>query len=124
MTSRTRAATITSHEPLEELLTEAHVATLHSAALLLIDYINIDGSVNPEVYALLGKLAAETSRYEPYLGGDLLADVALYFDKESLYNPAESGVDVAHLLAPDQCPHRDAMVGAARLLQESHIPMV
>ena len=123
MTSRTRRGNDhVTQKPLEEMLTEAHVATLHSAALLLIDYINIDGSVNPEVYSLLGKVAAETSRYEPYLGGDLLADVAVYFDKESLYNPAESGVDVAHLRAPDQCPHRDAMVGAARLLQESHIP--
>jgi hypothetical protein len=98
------------------------VATLHSAALLLIDYINVDGTLNEAVYELLGKLAAETARYEPFLGGELVADVALYFDKASLYNPAETRVDVGKLRAVESSPHRDALVGAARLLQEAHIP--
>ncbi|PYV13841.1 MAG: hypothetical protein DMG07_13265, partial [Acidobacteria bacterium] len=107
MTSRTRRGNDhVTQKPFEELRTEACVATLHSAALLL----------------MLAKIARETAPYEPFLGGDLLADVALYFDKESLYNPAETGVDVARLRAPDQCPHRDALVGAARLLQEAHLP--
>src|SRR5262249_53914154 len=50
------------------------------------------------------------------------ADVAIYVDKESLYNPNEQGVEVTALKAVDACPHRDAVVGAARLLQQAHIP--
>ena len=38
-------------------------------------------------YKFLAELNAERAPYEPYYGGDLLADVAIYFDKESVYNP-------------------------------------
>lgn len=105
-----------------ELRTEAFVATLHSAALMLVDYINADGTLNPAVYEFLGRLSAERAVYEPFLGGDLLADVAIYFDKDSLYNPLEDGIEVTRIKAPDACPHRDAVVGCARALQEAHIP--
>jgi hypothetical protein len=122
-TSRTRL--YTDHvtvKPLEEIRTEAFVATLHSAALMLVDYINVDGTVNPEVYAFLGKLSEERAVYEPFLGGELLADIAIYFDKESLYNPDEQKVDVTALKEADKCPHRDAVVGWARALQSAHVP--
>ncbi len=109
-------------KPLEELRTESFVATLHSAALMLVDYINADGTLNHRVYDVLGRLSAERATYEQFLGGELLADVAIYFDKESLYNPEETGVRVTALHAVDKCPHRDAVVGAARILQEAHIP--
>ena len=122
-TSRTRL--YTDHvtvKPMEEIRTEAHVATLHSAALMLVDYINADGTLNPQVYEFLGKLSEQRAAYEPYLGGELLADVAIYYDKASMYNPREQGVPITKLQAVDQCPHRDAVVGAARILQEAHIP--
>jgi len=122
-TSRTRL--YTDHvtvKPLEEIRTEAFVATLHHAALMLVDYINVDGTLNPEVYALLGELNRQRADYEPYLGGELQADVAIYFDKESMYNPDENGVHVLKLTAVDRCPHRDAVVGMARILQQAHIP--
>ena len=122
-TSRTR--TFTDHvtvKPMEELRTEAFVATLHSAALMLVDYINADGTLNSQVYEFLGRLSGQRAAYEPFLGGELLADVGVYYDKESMYNPAEKGVPVTSLQAADRCPHRDAVVGAARILQEAHIP--
>jgi len=123
MTSRTRSGKEhVTEKPIDELRTESFVASLHSSALLLIDYINIDGTLNPEVYKLLGKLAEERARYEPFLGGELVADVAIYYDKESMYNPDENGIHVAKLQAVDQCPHRDAVVGAAKILREGHIP--
>ena len=123
MTSRTRSGKDqVTEKPLDELRTESFVASLHSAALLLIDYINIDGTLNPKVYSLLRKLAEERTRYEPFLGGDLVAYVAIYYDKESMYNPNENGVHVAELNAIDTCPHRDAVVGAANILREGHVP--
>jgi hypothetical protein len=123
VTSRTR--TFTDHvtvKPLPELRTECFVATAHSAALMLVDYINVDGTLNPQVYDSLGKLSAQRAAFEPFLGGDLIADVGIYFDKASLYNPDENRIDVTKLKAVDRCPHRDAVIGAARFLQRGHIP--
>jgi hypothetical protein len=122
-TSRTRD--FTNHvtvKPMEELRTESYVATLHSAALMLVDYINADGTLNAQVYEFLRGLSEQRAAYEPFLGGDLLADVAIYYDKESMYNPAEKGVHITKLQAVDGCPHRDAVVGVARILQAAHIP--
>ena len=122
-TSRTR--TFTDHvtvKPMQEIRTESFVAALHSAALMLVDYINADGTLNGQVYEFLGKLSEQRAAYEPFLGGELLADVAVYYDKESMYNPAEKGIHVTKLQAVDRCPHRDAVIGAARILQEAHIP--
>ena len=123
VTSRTRI--FTDHvtvKPMAELRTECFVATLHSAALMLVDYINVDGTLNPDVYRYLQSLSAQRAAFEPFLGGDLLADAAVYYDKESMYNPDENKVDVTKLQAVDKCPHRDAVVGAARILQRAHIP--
>ncbi|OHB81285.1 MAG: hypothetical protein A2V98_02455 [Planctomycetes bacterium RBG_16_64_12] len=122
-TSRTRI--YTDHvtvKPMEEIRTESFVAALHSAALMIVDYINADGTLNREAYEFLGRLSAERAVYEPFLGGELLADVAIYVDKNSMYNPFENGVEVQKLSAVDACPHRTTTVGAARVLQEAHIP--
>lgn len=123
VTSRTRI--YTDHvtvKPMSELRTECFVATVHSAALMLVDYVNVDGTLNPDVYKYLQTLSAQRAAYEPFLGGNLMADAGIYFDKESMYNPEENKVDVVKLQAVDKCPHREAVVGAARILQRSHIP--
>ena len=124
-TSRTR--NLNDHvtiKPIEEIRIESFVATLHSAALMLIDGINPDGSLNKSVYEFLGKLNAQRAVFEPYLGGELQADVAIYYDKESMYNPEVNRVPVGRLSyeVSDNLPHRDAVIGSARLLREGHIP--
>lgn len=126
-TSRTRGfwdhVTVKS---MDELKVEAFIATLHSAALLLIDYVNMDGTLNNAVYDFLKPLNDERAAYEPFLGGDLVADVALYLDKNSLYDPASGGTDIWSLPRKfedtDPSPHRTCFTGAAKLLQRSHIP--
>lgn len=122
-TSRTR--TVTDHvtaKTLEELRVESHVATLHAAALLFVDYINADGTLNPAVYDMLSAVNRERALYEPYLGGRLLADIAIYLDRHSLYDPAQNGrpLHADGIGAPG--PHLDAAVGMARILQEAHLP--
>ena len=122
-TSRTRHPTDhVTMKPVDELRTESFVATLHSAGLLLVDYINADGTQNPQVYDALRPLNEQRAAYEPYLGGELLTDVAIYFDKNSLYNPDENGIHITRLQAADNCPHRDAVIGAARVLRQGHLP--
>ena len=123
MTSRTR--NLRDHvtiKPFEEIRVESFVAPLHSAAFLMIDAINVDGTLNHGVYDLMGKVNAQRAPYEPFFGGDLQADVAIYYDKESFYNPAEQKMRVGQMRALDNCPHRDAVVGLARILREAHIP--
>jgi hypothetical protein len=91
---------------------------------MLIDGINPDGSLNKSVYEFLGKLNAQRAVFEPYLGGEMQADIAIYYDKESMYNPEVNRVPVGRLSfeASDNLPHRDAVIGSARLLREGHIP--
>ena len=114
-TSRTR--TDSDHvtvKPMEEIRTEACVATLHSAGLMIVDYINADGTLNREAHEFLGRLSAQRAVYEPFLGGDLMADVAIYYDKNSMYNPFENGVEVGKLAATDSCPHRTTWSASPR----------
>jgi hypothetical protein len=103
-----------------ELLTSAGVAMLHSAAYIMTDSINADGTIDPEVYKFLGQQNAKLAPCQPFLGGDMLADVAIYYDKESMYDPTENGVHVAQ--AKEKAPHLDGVIGAARILRQAHIP--
>src|ERR1019366_1412186 len=103
-----------------------------------IDAIKPDGTLNHSAYKLLGQVNAQHDLYEPFLGGELMADVAIYYDKESMYNPGDNGLHVAEASPADAFggprnhsfepydttnpPHLDAVVGAARILREAHIP--
>ena len=109
-------------KPMERLRVETCVATLHSAAQLIIDGINPDGTLNHEVYEFLGKLNRERAAYEPFLGGELQGDVAIYYDKESMYDPSEGGHVSKAGMWGGKCPHRDALMGAGKILREAHIP--
>jgi hypothetical protein len=123
MTSRTNDLTdFVTIKPIDEWRIESFVATIHSGAALTIDAINPDGTINHQVYKYLTTLNAERAAYEPYLGGTLAGDVAVYFDKESMYNPDENGVRVDELKAAGKIPHMAGVLGAARVLREAHIP--
>lgn len=117
-----------SQKSFERLRMESYAATLHSAALTLIDAINPVGTINPEVYALLGKLNEVRAPYEQYLGGVLQADVAIYYDQQSMYDPTKNGVPVGDFVGWEGagergiCPHRDSILGWAKVLREAHIP--
>jgi len=36
--------------------------------------------------------------YEPFLGGELQADVAIYYDQQSMYDPTKNGVPVGEFV--------------------------
>ena len=141
MTTRT----FTSHDfestkPIEQMFLESSIPTLHSAACLLIDSIKPSGRLNPSVYEYFSQVNARHDGYEPFLGGELQADVAIYYDKNSMYDPEANGIPAA-MLAPSEArqgppnrglpepphpeqnmPHLDSVVGAARILRENHLP--
>jgi len=123
MTSRTNdLRDFVTIKPIDEWRTESFVPTIHSGAALTIDAINPDGTLNHEVYKYLATLNAERAPYEPYLGGSLMGDVAIYYDKESMYNPGEKGIRVDQLKSLGKIPHFEGVLGAARILREAHIP--
>lgn len=115
-----------SVKPYEVLLAQTFEPTIHSAAHRFIDAVKPDGILSRPAFEFIGKINEQEAPYESFLGGDLLADVAIYFDKESLYNPADNGKRVADLLRPftygGTRPHLSAVVGVARILREDHIP--
>src|SRR5207245_5243329 len=62
MTSRTKDLTdFVTIKPAEELRIESAIPILHSAALLFIDAINPDGTINHDVYEVLKKMNQETA---------------------------------------------------------------
>jgi hypothetical protein len=138
MTSRTRNLNdFETTKPVEAILIESLVPTVHSSACLLIDAIKPDGTLNHSAYEYLGQVNAQHDPYEPFLGGELLADVAIYYDKASMYDPELSGARASQAYpsfayaGPAKAtfdsvfrnpPHLDAVVGSARILREAHIP--
>jgi hypothetical protein len=123
MTSRTNnLEDFVTIKTMDEWRVESFVPVIHSASAFCIDAINPDGTINHEVYKYLARLNAERAPYEPFLGGNLLGDVAIYYDKESMYDPNEKGMRVSQLKEQGKTPHFDGVLGAARILREAHIP--
>jgi hypothetical protein len=107
----------------EELRLESLIPTLHSAPFMLIDGILPDGRLYKPFYQVFRGMNAHLAEYEPFLGGDLLADVAVYWDHESMYDPWVKGVHVRDIKDPDsRLPHRDAVFGISTVLRRAHIP--
>jgi hypothetical protein len=108
-------------KPLRELTVSSFVATLHSAALSYIDAVKPDGGFNHSAYTLMGTINDLRKPYEPFLGGDLLADVAIYYDRDSFYDPTQIGMSPVAVKGSFP-PHLVAMTGVARILGRGHLP--
>ncbi len=122
MTSR--CSTVFNHvttKPEAEMALQAYAALLFSAAFLFIDAVNPDGTVEPETYARIGEIFAQTAPYEPYLGGASVEDVAVYFSDSSRADISQSGIPLDQA-AWGQSPHTQAVRGMCRLLQQAHLP--
>jgi hypothetical protein len=110
----------------EMLALHGFLALAHNGAFLAIDAIDPDGSLNEEVYRLVGEVFTATETYEKELGGTLCADVAVYFSLTSKYYPQDNGKHIRDTKeisdTSTDLTYLDAPVGAARMLKEAHIP--
>ena len=107
----------------DEMRRQAFAATLFSGAFLFIDAINPDGTVQPAIAGRVGGIYAETAPYEPFLGGDAVADIAIYLSDDSRMDFSENGA--AATAAPywsSQFPHAHGVRGLCRILQAAHLP--
>ena len=112
-----------------EMGMQAFLAPAHAGAFMFIDAIDPDGTLNPRVYERIGGLFSKLAPYEEFLGGDLAADVAIYVSSESRFDFRENGTPVGasseradNMTTELGMPHMAAVFGAARSLQEAHIP--
>ncbi|HUT57540.1 MAG TPA: beta-galactosidase trimerization domain-containing protein [Phycisphaerae bacterium] len=123
MTSRCVSLVEHEHNKSAELIRmQAMAATLFSAATFFIDAIDPDGTVNPEAYRMLRRVYREARRYEPFLGGEPVEDVGVYFSSESKMDFAENGRPLAEAGWKRSYPHLQAVRGFVRVLQQAHVP--
>ena len=73
------------------MLVEVLASTAHASAFLFIDAIDPAGTVNAGVYEQIGRVFAKTKRYEEFLGGMPVEDVAVYYSDDSRFRPEDSG---------------------------------
>lgn len=106
----------------EELLLHVITALVHNGAFLLVDAINPDGSIVPEVYHnLMKSVYRQSMQYEKYINGNLYHDVAIWFASHAKYDPTENGIDVAKR-EPWSKYYKEAPLAAARIMRENNIP--
>jgi len=108
---------------------QSFLAPAHGGAFMFIDAIDPEGTLNPRVYERIGRIFPKLAAYEQFLGGDLSADVAIYVSSESRFDFGENGMRIDgtskrsdNMASESGMPHMDAVMGAARSLQEAHIP--
>jgi len=107
----------------ELLEMQALAATVFSSAFMFIDAINIDGTLNSAAHGGFKDVYEKTAVYEPFLGGEPVEDIAVYFSDDSKMDFAEDKTSIHS--APmwrNDYPHLAAVRGVCRLLQQAHVP--
>jgi hypothetical protein len=103
--------------------TQALASTLFSSAFLFIDAVNIDGTVNSATSDRIAEIYKTTAPYEPYLGGDAIEDIGVYFSSDSKMDFAENGIMLKDApLWGNDFPHIRSIRGICRVLQQHHLP--
>ena len=106
----------------EELLLHVITALVHNGAFLLVDAINPDGSIVPEIYhGLMKRIYGRTKQYEPYINGKLSHDAAIWFASHAKYDPNETGIGIMEKSFEPKY-YLDAPVAAASVMRENNIP--
>lgn len=107
----------------EQLRAQTLGAVAESAAFTLIDAIDPVGTVNPAQYEQVRIAFEAGAKFQPYLGGQAIEDVAVYFSGASRVDFAENGRPLSDGLDFfADYPHLQAVRGACRLLDRAHIP--
>lgn len=114
-------ANFTSLKSTDLLRAKAFASISDGGAFVFIDSIDPVGTLNERVYRTMGEIFHETERYEPFLGGRRVEDVAIYLSTESKcdFEKNGRGVDEGGW---ESMPHVDAALGAADAFRRHHIP--
>lgn len=112
----------TAKKSYELLKAKASACLADAGAFVFIDAIDPVGTLNPMVYDRMGKVFEETKPYEPFIGGSLCQDVAVYLSTESKFNPEDNGKNAEGPNLSNTMPHIDAVLNTVKALIENHIP--
>ncbi len=108
-----------SHAKLSQ---ETLAAISCGAAASIIDAMNPDGTVEPAIYDLIGKLYGPIAPLEEHLGGEPLADVGVYFSDDSKMRFEDNGKVTSDTPGGKIYPHLVALTRACSKLRRSHVP--
>jgi hypothetical protein len=110
----------TAMKSAELLEAKASAAIADSAAFIFIDAIDPIGTVNPRVHQRMGRVFDRLMPYYEHLGGQRVADVAVYYSCESKFNFSANG---RHVSNPDTSDaHTESAMQAAARLISRHVP--
>ena len=104
----------------EELLLHTMAALVHDGAISVCDGMNPDGTIVEPVYKhVLKNVFDESSKYEKYVGGELISDVALWYPTHSKCSWSENGNPVVS----DAFSHEflETNLNMARIMREHNI---
>jgi len=123
----TVSAGLTEHcrlRPPGQMITKALASLTADAAFLAIVAINPDGTLDGEAMERTRLAFGAAAQFDSFVGGTAVEDVALYCSDNSKANfwVASQAIDKAPASSIPDYPHFHALAGAARALQESHIP--
>ena len=113
---------------LDRQLLQALQATLLGGQFQIIDGVQPGGALHADVYERAARVFAAIKPYEEYLGGDLVADVAVYTSLDAAgvdfadNGTALSASSLAVLAGGRTGLHDRAVSGAAAALMEAHLP--
>jgi hypothetical protein len=99
---------------------KASAAIADAAAFIFIDAIDPIGTVNPRAHRRMGRIFDRLMPYYPHLGGDRVADVAIYYSLESKFDMSSNG---RHVREPDLTDaHTKSSMQVASALIRGHLP--
>ena len=113
----------TTVKSFEEMYKAVMLSYAHHGAAFLIDAIDPRGTLDERVYERIGQVFSLASGYEPYLEGEHVEDVGVYYDisLKADWDAKPFPVGSEAEGRPGQ-PHFLGVVGAANTLQRHHIP--
>lgn len=118
----------TSVKPKEMLELESSIALANGGAFFFIDAINPDGTINPKPYEIMGEIFGRARQYEPYRGGEIHADIAVYKSETSDIDfsalNGQNTFELTQVLLSMFTGGKQtaSAVAATRILKENHIP--
>ena len=105
----------------EQLLLHVITALVHNGSFMLVDAINPDGTIVPQVYhELMKKVFDRSKEFEKYVNGNLYHDASIWFASHAKYNPYENNREI---MEKEMSPgyYLEAPFAAASVLRENNI---
>ncbi len=112
----------TSYKPVTLLSAKALGSVAGNGAMIFIDAIDPQGTINPENYARACQVFEQTKRYDAFRGGEPRQDVGIYLSTRSKFNPVDTGKSPTDPNLANEFPHIQALTSACQQLLEAHIP--